>query len=89
MALSGTYAFAPNIGSLALNAFSRCGVKRTEVLAQHMQDAYFETNLMQASWVADVYNNSMTDRFAGKFAYSGKTKATKVCGISFEYTSEE
>ena len=53
MATSGTYAFAPPIGSLALNAFSRCGVKRTEVLAQHMQDAYFETNLMQADWVAD------------------------------------
>ena len=54
MAVSGTYSFAPPIGSLALNAFSRCGVKRTEVLSGHMEDAYLETNLMlQAEWAAD------------------------------------
>lgn len=53
MGTSGTYAFAPPIGSLALNAFSRCQVKRTELTAQHMEDARFETNLMQADWVAD------------------------------------
>lgn len=50
---SGTYNFAPPIGSLALNAFARCGVRRTELTPQHMQDAYFETNLMQAAWVND------------------------------------
>ena len=53
MATSGTYNFGPDIGSLALNAFARCGVRRTEILAQHMQDAYFETNLMQAAWQND------------------------------------
>lgn len=53
MATSGTFNFQPPIGSLALNAFSRCGVKRTELTPQHMQDAYFESNLMQAAWVND------------------------------------
>ena len=53
MTTSNTYNFNPIVGSLALNAFSRCGVKRTEVLAQHMEDAYLECNLMQADWGAD------------------------------------
>jgi hypothetical protein len=53
MANSGTYTFNPPIGSLALNALSRCQVKRTEVGPQHMDDAFLETNLMQADWAAD------------------------------------
>lgn len=53
MANSGTYTFNPDIGSLALNAFARCGVRRTELTPQHMQDAYLETNLLQADWAAD------------------------------------
>ena len=53
MAVSGTTSFNPVVGSLALNAFARCGVKRTELTPQHMQDAYFETNLMQAAWAND------------------------------------
>ena len=50
---SNTYNFSPPIGSIALNAFSRCGVKRTEIVAQHMEDAWMETNLLQANWGAD------------------------------------
>jgi hypothetical protein len=50
---SGTYNFNPPIGSLALNAFSRCQVKRTELTPQHMEDSFIETNLMQADWAAD------------------------------------
>ena len=53
MAISGTYTFNPPIGSLALAAFSRCQVKRTELTPQHMEDAYLETNLMQSDWGAD------------------------------------
>lgn len=53
MTTSNTYAFNPPIGSLALNALARCGVRRTEITPQHMQDAYTETNLMQASWSND------------------------------------
>lgn len=50
---SNAYTFNPPIGSLALNAFSRCGIKRTEVTPQHMEDSYMETNLLQADWAAD------------------------------------
>ncbi len=53
MANSGTYAFSPPIGSLALNAFARCGVRRTELTPQHLEDSFLETNLMQADWSAD------------------------------------
>ena len=53
MAVSGTYNFAPNAGQLALNAFSRCQVKRTEILAEHMENAWMESNLLQSDWGAD------------------------------------
>ena len=38
---------------LTLNALSRCGIKRTEVLAEHMENAWMESNLLQADWGAD------------------------------------
>lgn len=53
MATSDSYSFAPSIGSMALNAFARCGVRRTELTPQHMNDVYFETNLLQSDWSAD------------------------------------
>lgn len=53
MANSGTYNFNPPLGSLALAAFSRCQIKRTELTAEHMENAFLETNLMQADWSAD------------------------------------
>lgn len=53
MANSGTYSFNPPIGQLTLNAFARCQVKRTEILQQHMEDAWLEANLLQADWAAD------------------------------------
>jgi hypothetical protein len=53
LSTSGTSLYNPSIGSLALNAFSRCQIKRTELTAEHMENARNETNLMQADWVAD------------------------------------
>ena len=53
MATSGTFFFNPPLGSLALAAFSRCQIKRTELTAEHMDNAYLETNLLQADWGAD------------------------------------
>lgn len=53
MTTSTNYAFNPPLGSLTLAAFSRCGVRRTELTATHMQDAYFESNLLQSGWSAD------------------------------------
>lgn len=53
MVTSGTTNFNPPVGMLTLNAFSRCQVKRTEVLTEHMENAWMESNLLQASWGAD------------------------------------
>ncbi len=36
-----------------MNAFGRCGLRRPMLGSQHWEDAFLETNLMQADWVAD------------------------------------
>jgi hypothetical protein len=51
MSLSGTTAYNPNLGELFITAFSRIGVKRTELLSAHMQDARNESNLAQVEFV--------------------------------------
>lgn len=43
---SGTYNFFPSDAEIIIQAFSRIGIKRTEILAQHMQDAIAELNLL-------------------------------------------
>lgn len=53
MANSGTTTFNPPIGQLTLNALARCGVRRTEITPQHMEDSFLEANLLQADWAAD------------------------------------
>jgi hypothetical protein len=50
MTTSGTYTFNPSLGEITLNAFSRCGVRRTALAQEHMQDARFEMNLMLSEW---------------------------------------
>jgi hypothetical protein len=53
MANSGTFTFNPPLGQLTLNAFSRIQVKRPAVLQEHMENAWMESNLLQADWSAD------------------------------------
>lgn len=36
-----------------MNAFGRCQVRRTELTPQHMEDAYLESNFLQAAWAND------------------------------------
>lgn len=50
MTTSGTYNFNPSLGELVINAFARCGVRRTALVQEHMQDARMETNLMLSNW---------------------------------------
>ncbi len=50
MASSGTYAFSPSVGNLALSAYSRIQIRRPALLPEHMADAYLETNYMMSSW---------------------------------------
>ncbi len=56
MSTSGTYAFSPNLGDLVINAFAKCGVRRTDLTNQHMSDARFEANLMMSDWAGDGIN---------------------------------
>ena len=56
MATSNTYTFNPALGEFVINAFSRCGIRRTEITAQHMEDARFEANLLMSDWAGDGIN---------------------------------
>mgnify|MGYP006278709413 FL=1 len=56
MSTSGTYAFSPNLGDLVINAYAKCGVRRTDLTTQHMADARFEANLMMSDWAGDGIN---------------------------------
>ena len=56
MSTSGTYAFAPNLGDLVINAFAKCGIRRTDLTNQHMSDARMEANLMMSDWAGDGIN---------------------------------
>jgi hypothetical protein len=53
MSTSGTYNYNPALGSVVINAFARCGIKRTELLAEHMENAFMELNNLQSSWSGD------------------------------------
>lgn len=50
MATSGTYAFQPALSRMAIAAFARIGIRRTEVVVEHMSDAAFEANLLLCQW---------------------------------------
>ncbi len=50
MSTSGTYAFSPGSGDLILTAFARIGMRRAEVLSEHLLDAVNESNLMLSDW---------------------------------------
>lgn len=53
MATSGTFSFDPSLGNLVIGAYSRCGLRRTQLTSQHMQDAYFEANMVQSEFQGD------------------------------------
>jgi len=54
MATSGVYSRSPTAGELAMIAFARAGVRRTDITAEHMSDAQNEAHLMMAAWSSDV-----------------------------------
>ncbi len=53
MTSSGTTSFAPSIGDLALNAFSRIQIKPAALTQEHMFQLRMEGNLLQAEWSND------------------------------------
>lgn len=53
MAISGEFNFDPSLGNIVIGAYSRCGLRRTQLTSQHMQDAYFEANMLQSEFQGD------------------------------------
>jgi len=56
MKTSGTYGFAPSMGEAVLYAYGMCGVRRTAITQQHMEDARMATNMLMGRWSADGVN---------------------------------
>ncbi len=50
MTTSGTFAYDPTLGNLIIQAFGRIGVRRTELLASHMDDGRTAANLTFTEW---------------------------------------
>lgn len=44
------YDFAPSLGEITLNAFSRIGVRPSEILQQHMMQARMSANFLLSEW---------------------------------------
>lgn len=47
---SQTYNFSPTLGELVLEAYSRIGVRPTELTPQHMRNATISANLVLSEW---------------------------------------
>lgn len=56
MTTSGTYAFNPALGEIVIGAYARCGIRRTELTQQHMEDARFEANMLMSNWAGNGIN---------------------------------
>lgn len=54
--LTGTTSFAPSLGESTLYALARCGVMRTAITQQHMQNATMAANLILSDWANDQVN---------------------------------
>lgn len=72
MAASGTYAFAPSVGEMVLNAYARCTIRRPSLTAEHFADARAEANYLQIEWsnrgvmlwTVDLQSISLTENVA-------------------------
>lgn len=69
MTTTGTYSWNPAASNLTLVAFSRIGIRRTEVTMQHLADADTEANLLQVEisnkvpnlWKQELYTQTLTE----------------------------
>lgn len=50
MTTSGTYLFDPALSRLTIAAFARIGLRRTQIVVEHMSDAAFESNMLLCEW---------------------------------------
>jgi hypothetical protein len=70
---TGTTNFAPSLGDFVITAYARCGIRRTELLTQHLQDARTETNLIMAKWTASGVNLWSVDLYSIPLVAGAKT----------------
>ncbi len=54
--LSGTFNFNPTAGEAVLYAFARCGLRRSQLVQEHMLNARMAANLVLADWSNDQPN---------------------------------
>jgi hypothetical protein len=59
---SGTYSYAPGLGDIVLYSYGLCGVRRTQILQEHMQDAHMASNLLLADWSLKGINLWQVDK---------------------------
>jgi hypothetical protein len=59
--ITSTWTFDPSLGSAVIAAYSRCGVRRTEITTQHMADAEAEANYLMSAWQGDGINLFQVD----------------------------
>lgn len=72
MASSGTYTFNPAIADVIMNAYGRIGIRRTDILAEHLVDAANEANLALVMfsnrqpnlWTSELVTQSLTSGVA-------------------------
>jgi hypothetical protein len=65
---SGSYNFLPSAGDIIITAFQRIGIRPTEILQQHLQQAIIELNLLQSKlsnlqpnlWDVDLQTVALT-----------------------------
>lgn len=92
MTSSGTYSFSLNNASITVAAYSRIGVRRTALLAEHMQDAYQEFNLLLSSlsnqqvnlWTVDLVSVPLV---AGTATYAVDASTIMVLDAYLTYGS--
>jgi hypothetical protein len=53
---TGTTSFNPSLGEAVLYAFARCGVFRTEITTEHLQNARIAANMIMSDWSNDQPN---------------------------------
>lgn len=56
MASSGTYNFALTNAEIVTSAYALCGVRRPQLIAEHMVDARIQLNLMFSDWANTQVN---------------------------------
>lgn len=91
MTSTGTYAFGPAASNLTLTAFGRIGIRREEIIAEHMADAENEANLLQVKlsnkqpnlWTDELYTQVLTSGTA-TYALNARLIAIQAAYITID-----